>query len=493
MRVTRSWSSSMAAIKILGTALVLALAGGAVSAAYPLVGIVAVAGVVIALAGMLVVPRLRAAAVARTSTLPTEFYRQVPVALMFASLVQIFYKSATSSSVGLAGIYEFALEGIAAGVVLLGVQSGKLRLALPGPAAAWALVGVFAMASAAWAPSTTLTLLKGGQLLVVGIVVPLLSVNFPDRDAAGRFLGRFGAALLAGLAVVQAATSGPGSLWHTYELGNPMYVDGRVRLSLEQIYPLTLGVLTGGLVMLLLVSHPRRLDWLAIGFLAVVQYLTFSRGPSAILVAMIGLYVLFRLLGRLAGSTLGGLVSGLSLAGVVAVGILALTNSPALLGQLGHVVPSDLGSLNGRLPLWQDTMGQILKAAQTPAGVFLGHGFASFRFYGLNVFSYAGETHNAPLQVAYELGLLGFTLWLGAVVACAVQVWNSRAGLVNNLIRLLPIVYLLLVEMTDSALADSRSFVLLILLFYAWRFRDGLPRRVEEPARVALAEPMGVR
>lgn len=482
VRAARDLSGGASAARIVAAAVVLALVGGAVSARYPLAGLGAGAIIILGLAAALVIPRLRAFAVARASTLPAEFYRQAPVALMFASLAQIFYKSATSSSVGLAGIYEFALEGLAVVVTLLGIQSGKLRVALPAPALLWALVGALAMVSEAWAPSSTLALLKGGQLLTIGLVVPLLSVNFASREEAARFLGRFGAGLMALLAVIQAVVSKPSSLYRAYELGNPMYVDGRVRLSLMQIYPLTLGIMAGALVVLLLVNQPKRADWLAIAFLVVLQYLSFSRGPTAILAGTVVLYVLLRVLGRLAGSTIGGIGTAVGLLAILAAFVLAVSNSPALVGMLGHFLPSDTSSLNGRLPVWRDTINQIVLAAQTPAGALFGHGFASFRFYGLDKFSYAGETHNAPLQVAYEMGLLGLTLWLAAVTACAVQVWNSRVGLVNNLIRLLPILYIVLVELTDSSLADSRSWVLLILLFYSWRFRDGQPRRVEEPA-----------
>lgn len=461
----------------------LAVAVGAASAVFPPAGMLAVLAV--AVVGPIIVMVARDAG-SLTRAIGARLYLYVPVALLFTSLIQIVRRSATSSSFGFAAVYEFALEGFAVALVLLGLRAERLTFRWTVPAILWGALGVFAMTSAIWSPSPLLSMLKGGQLLTLGVVVPLLSANFPDRDAIARFLGRYAAALFAAIMLFQAATQGVGSMWRTYEIGNPMYVDGRVRLSLLEIYPLTLGLVTGALILLVLVSKPQPVDWLVIGFLSAINVLTFSRGPLVILVALLPVFVILRLLSRLGRASAWTVVVVLGIVGLLLVAALFVLNGTgAPLGLVQRYLPTDATSLNGRLPLWNDTVGRILAMAYTPAGLFLGHGFASFRFYGLGLFSYAGETHNAPLQVLYELGLGGLFLWLAAVGSCLVQVWNDRIALSQNLIRLLPLIYLLAEEMLDSSLADSRSFVLLILLLYSFRFRDGLTR--ERSAHTAPA------
>lgn len=462
------WTLALSLIGIVVAAAVGALIAVAPSAALGAIGLLVAAAAGTAL---LLGPRLLARV---TTKVGAGFYLYVPAALLFASLVQILNRPATSSSLGVAALYEFALQGAAVGLIVLGIQERRLRFRLSTPGILWGLVGFFAMLSAVWAPSEKVSLLKGGQLLILGVFGTVLSVNFPDRETIARFLGRFAAVLFALLMLFQAVTQGPGSLYRTYEIGNPMYVDGRVRLSLLAIYPLTLGLVTGALILLLLVSRPRLADWIAIIFLGVINYLSYSRSPLAIMGALIVVYLLLRLISYSRGASLWTAIAVIVGVGfIIAFVIMALNSTNVVSELLKSYLPSDTTSLNGRLPLWRDTMGQILAAAATPVGLLLGHGFASFRFYGLTQFSYAGETHNAPLQVLYELGLVGICLWTVAVVSCFVQVWNRRVGLTRNLIRLLPLIYLIAAEMLDSSLADSRSFVLLILLLYSFRFRDG--------------------
>jgi O-antigen ligase len=130
-------------------------------------------------------------------------------------------------------------------------------------------------------------------------------------------------------------------------------------------------------------------------------------------------------------------------------------------------VPTDASTLNGRLPLWHATVQNVLGEAVGTRELLFGHGFASFRYFGLSLFAYAGEAHNAALQVLYELGLVGLAVWTVAILVTFHQMWRSGAGLRERLFVALFCVYLIAIESADSSLADSRSFLLILILLYA--------------------------
>jgi O-antigen ligase len=121
-------------------------------------------------------------------------------------------------------------------------------------------------------------------------------------------------------------------------------------------------------------------------------------------------------------------------------------------------------TLNGRTPLWGYTTDTIVASPLTK--VVFGHGYGTFRIYGKRKFAYGGEAHNAYLQILFELGVVGLAVMIVVLVKLLKSMPVSGPGWRRRMESSIPVLYLLICGIYDSALADSRSFELLFLVAY---------------------------
>lgn len=392
---------------------------------------------------------------------PGSYLAPVALSLAFISLIPIQLRDPTAEGLGIQSIYEFSLQGLTMALILIALAGKRMRLDITPALVLWVGFGLWALFSAYWAPQMPLAALKGLQLIALAIIATAAASQFQDRYQAVRFLAWLTVLAIIGMAFVQLVIAGPVSLIVGYEFG-------RQRLTLLALHPLVLGGLAGAVAVLLLVHRPRGLDWLAFAALAAVTALADARAPLALLIVMTILYLVLRS-GFTAYSRIVGVVVG-SVAAILVIALwLIVANSPTY--SAPEVLPDhdseEVRTLNGRIPLWEAVFEQGQQQSDVERGTLFGHGFASFRHFGLDRYAFAGDAHNAPIQVLFELGVVGVVVWTFAVLACARLIWNHTGDSRSSLISLIPVLYILGVQMLEASLADSRSFLLVVLLVYA--------------------------
>jgi O-antigen ligase len=412
------------------------------------------------------------AASARTVLFP------LGIAIVFISLLRIDVRDARAESLGVQAFFELGLQGIAAILILLGLAWTRSGVRFSPALVLWSAVGALGILSAFWAPQPALATLKGSQLILLVAVVGAGASQFADRVQAVRFTAWLLVVLLLGMALLQMLIEGPSSLVAGYEMG-------RERLTLLAIHPLVLGGLSGTAAVLLIAHRPQGLDWIAVTILVGVTGLADARFPFIILIVSVAFIFALRSVDpsrlQVAGALLGGLLLIALIGGIL---ITENTSRPGVGAWFASVDWENVRSLNGRVPLWQAIFELQRLRHENGLAILLGEGFGSFRYFGLDLFAYAGDAHNAPIQVLFELGVVGVIVWFGAVIACAWSVWRSRNTLREQVIVTVPILYILGVQMMEASLADSRSFLLILLILYA--HAGSSASVVDSPARAQL-------
>jgi O-antigen ligase len=408
------------------------------------------------------------AAPARTVLFP------LGIAIVFISLLRIDVRDARAESLGVQAFFELGLQGAAAILIFLGVAQTSRRISITPALVLWSAVGALGILSAFWAPQPALALFKGGQLILLVAVVSAGASQFADRVQAVRFAAWLLVFVLLGMALLQMLTEGPSSLVAGYEMG-------RERLTLLAIHPLVLGGLSGTAAVLLIAHQPKGIDWIAVATLVGVTGFADARAPFIMLIATVVIVIALRSVSSLRLRLVGGL---LLVAIIAAVLVTENTSRPGVGARLASVDWENVRSLNGRVPLWQAIFELRGLRSENELVILLGEGFGSFRYFGLDLFAYAGDAHNAPIQVLFELGVVGVIVWFGAVIACAWAVWSSQKTLREQIIVTVPILYILGIQMMEASLADSRSFLLILLILYA--HAGSSASVVDSPARAEL-------
>jgi O-antigen ligase len=451
--------------------LCVALAAGAVAALFPML-----AGALLALAIGIVPLALFIRSMSRgISQSRGSLLTVVGLTLIFFSLIRIADRDPTSTALGIQAMFEFALQGAALGLIFLGLYISGERIRFSGAALLWIAFGTYALFTAFWAPQPMLTMSKGVQFLALVVAVTLAASRFEDRYQGVRFFAWLVTFAILGSVMIQVALSGPASLLEAA-------ADGRTRLHIFSIHPIALGILSSMLALILLVNKPRGIDWIPVPILIVVTVLTAARAPLGILLMMIVVYAMLR--SRINFRSYLGWASIAVLAGVfLLVGPSILpsasgdSGATATLGQLER----DITTLNGRIPVWQAVLDRANSVSDQQMSIVIGHGYGSFRLFGLDLFAYGGDAHNALIQVFAELGFFGATLWVAAIGACFKNVWRTGNGTRDRMILSLPIVFIVGTQMMDASMADSRSFVLVVLLFYSHIAWTQLPAGTSKP------------
>ncbi|MGJ3223606.1 O-antigen ligase family protein [Geobacillus thermoleovorans] len=387
---------------------------------------------------------------------------KVIVLLFFISLFRLSTEDPKSSSIGIQEIFELVLQTLGVLLLIIGVFRGKVKLSISGSTILWILFGVLTIFSAFWSPSVVLSVLKGIQLIVFVTVLTILSSQFANQRDISRFISYTGTVILLLILLIQYFVGGLDSIWKVYEAGNLIYGEnGRQRLSVLSTHPGEIGALVGAFSLMLVVNNPKGIDWFIISILFIINILTDARTALLILLFLLIVYIFLQFLIMPKHPYIKISIVFFIFSPLLCLGFIFYVNNFLI-----DLVPEDIGTLNGRIPLWSAILQEMWFGANAHLSLLFGHGFSSFRFFGLNLFDYAGEAHNAALQVFFELGIVGFALWSSAILSSLVRVWNKDHSILENIISLLPLIYLLMLQMMGSALADSRSFYLFLLLLY---------------------------
>jgi O-antigen ligase len=472
------------ALKAAIAAIVIAAVGGVVVAVQPSVAIIGVAASAAAVSGLLVMRGVGRDLLAEREGLVA----QLSILLVLASLVRIAGRDALGGDLGTQALFEFALQAVAMGLVLVTMALYGARLRVTPSLAFWIAVGLTAMISAFWAPQQMIALIKGGQLIMLCAIVAFAAMQFTDRYQAIRFIVWATVVVVLVSLIAQGFIGGFGSLFEGAErLWTPVGEE-RYRLSALSIHPIMLGNLTAAAAILLLAHHPRGVDWVAFGFLGTVCFLTNARAAFILFVLVVLAYAAVRAFEfprhRLA-STLG--VGSILTVLVSAWIYLANTGGFTLPSMITDLDERDIRTLNGRIPLWQSIFQEGAAASETGLGLLTGYGYTSFRHFGLDRFAYAGDAHNAFIQTFFEIGVIGAILWLLAIGFGAWQAMRLGRGLLIKFYMSLPVVYILATQMVDALLADSRSFLLVFLVFHAHAaYALSLEQRADEQSESTL-------
>jgi O-antigen ligase len=386
-------------------------------------------------------------------------YLLLGFALAFMSLIRVDVREATSTSLGLQARFELALQLLAVSCIVLASIVGRISVRLTPALLLWITFGAFAVLSALWAPQPQLAAFKGLQLIALVTITAITAMQFGSRQAAARLLAWLTTVTLSGAIVLQVLMGGVGSLLQSYEMG-------RTRLTVLSIHPLILGGVAGAAAILLLAQHPRGFDWAAVTFLTAVTVLTAARAPMAVLAVLAIAWIVVRFSTPKYRFAFGiaGVAGAVLLPGILT---LLVRSGWSISSLLDGMNTRNFRTLNGRIPLWQETLNRVDVASGSGLNLLNGLGYASFRYVGLEVYSFAGDAHNALLQVYVELGVIGVLLWSLAVLACVRSAWSSAPSLRGRLLDVLPVLYILAIQTMEASLADSRSFLLIFLVFYA--------------------------
>lgn len=137
---------------------------------------------------------------------------------------------------------------------------------------------------------------------------------------------------------------------------------------------------------------------------------------------------------------------------LLAVALLALVVTfgmflPGGQGIVDRFSGQDIETGNERLPIWEATLEAF--SAGDIREIILGHGLGSSRAVVQERFGSLTSTHNAYLQVLYELGLTGLTLFVFLHVALLIR--STRVHGVYGLVMLGLVSYLMTVNLAMSA------------------------------------------
>ena len=280
------------------------------------------------------------------------------------------------------------------------------------------IMGLFiywALLSSLWSPNPVLTLAKAGELAIVALVAVMVVSVAARRPSSLERLANILAWVF--ILVVGALLVSNLVLYGTLIPMRSALVDGVIpvgEIGAETVRPrFVLGYLNplataDWLAMAVIILIASRLNlWLKLlltpGYWA-LRWLTDGRGPMAgALVAVPAILLL-----RVRRHDLRVLLAG----GAISIFLLAyaLYSKSDLVKLVDQLWTPDMSTLNGRTGVWEVAISAI------PQRLFTGYGYFASRYVLLQVFSWAGHTHNSFIEIALSTGLVGLFLLTAFVV-----------------------------------------------------------------------------
>jgi O-antigen ligase len=298
----------------------------------------------------------------------------------------------------------------------------------------------WALCSTLWSRNSLYTFGKAAEFFLLVYIAALIIICYrrlPTRPRSG-IEGLITAAAL--ITVVLAAIS------NTIIWDNPLhfhYNEGRVRLSFGYSHPLETGDFCAVAALVAFssaLSLPTRL--LTTSVLVAIVYLTDARSTLIFLFIALCVSAVLRI-----RSFNGRLIA----TGVVGMAIYAGAIF-FIQGDLSFL-PGDFATLNTRTILWYDSL-EIAYAHP-----FLGVGFFDTADYLVSIFEWAGNAHNAYLEVILATGLIGFFLLLFFL---AYGVWLCAKTKNHALIAVF--LFVLLESVFNPLLFSPRTPMLVLVL-----------------------------
>ena len=310
----------------------------------------------------------------------------------------------TSNALNASRIAELGLLALAAGAITVAILHRRCPISLVSraPLIAFAFV-LWAMLSSIWSLNPILSFARGVTLMLLLYITAGLTIYIRDiSDDSVRATGIIMTSALLGSIVVLLLANV--LIWGTaLNFSEDTAWSGRPgRLFFAQSGPLDTGELLSLAIIMSAFSIQRQLAKIAlIGGLFWLLYLTDARN----LIVFVPLALAVGLFQR--GSTqLRFILASAAACAFVVLIIFALN------GDLVKILPNDLWTLNGRTPLWDKAAGYIA------ANPFLGVGYYASRYYLMDSHFFAGHAHNAYVDTAMSLGLIGLLLLVAFLVYC---------------------------------------------------------------------------
>jgi O-antigen ligase len=329
----------------------------------------------------------------------------------------------TSGALNASRIAELGSLGIAAGIITIAILRRRCTISVvSGPLLPIVvLFTLWAMFSAIWSVNPILSFARGSMLLMMVYIAVALAIYIRDISSDSvRAVGIIMASALLGSIVVLlfaniilSGTPLPfteGSSWS----GRPG------RLYFGQAGPLETGELLA-LAIVISAFGIRRLGTkvVLLFVLFVLLYLTNARNLLVFVPVAIA-----------AGLFRSGSIRTRFLLTSVAIGAFSLLLIFVFSGDFARILPKDISTFNGRTPLWAIAGENI---GENP---FLGVGYYATRYYLTATLWTPGHTHNAYVETAMSLGLIGLSMLL-IFLAYSIRVSISdKSGLLATILVL---------------------------------------------------------
>lgn len=363
----------------------------------------------------------------------------------------------TSNALNAARIMELGLLAAAAGVISLAIIYSRCSIKLSSRVPLIVFVFcIWAMLSSLWSTNPILSFARGATLTILLYIAVCLViyVRHVAADSVRAMSIVITTALLASIALLLVSNL---FIYGTlFQFTDVTSWSGRLgRLILAQSRPLETGELLSLAIVVTTLTVVRMGPRVALlCLLSWMLYLTDARN----LIAFTPIALAFAWFQR--GSTQLRFIMG-----AAATCGLFLLVTLAVSGDLSQILPSDIATLNGRTPLWAKSAGIV---AENP---LLGVGYYASRFYLMDSHFFAGHAHNAYVETALGIGLVGLALLLaiffiavklsvssGNAVLTAIVVLCGLGSLFNPLILASnPHTFILLVMVLVVAEQSARS------------------------------------
>ena len=356
--------------------------------------------------------------------------------------------AALDSSVDMVIVAELAMFAAVALYLFLTVALPPRRRRLPMLlVAAWTLATILAV-SASWAPSPTLALVRGGQLLITLSLATAIARRADQRDLA----------LIA----------------HAYVLVVTCWIV--LGLFVRRPPPLTAGRFGW------LYTHPVVAgSLLVMSTIILASWSTRRGGPRFLSTPTIRVLLVIHAGALLATQTRGAViavVAGLATLVWLRLGsrrridmvILAAVSSPLVIALAASIVRGfllrggsyeELRSLNSRTNLWSDAVTEVGK------NPIFGRGYFSAREIFLDSIGLGGS-HNAYIEIAVSAGLLGVAAFVWVIGSATVALWRLRHHQQQPLLAALLVAALVNAISTEYLAGAGTGANVLFLVLLGW-------------------------
>ncbi|MFN0088686.1 MAG: O-antigen ligase family protein [Acidimicrobiales bacterium] len=328
---------------------------------------------------------------------------------LWAATISFAHRTANESLSGAIDTTHLQRIGfVAVAFLLVASTAGSLRRPRAEPLTLFLIYGVIALASVLWSASPVATAGKAAELLVAVLVVwqtarladaPRLLLRLVDWTLL--FNGVLLAVALVGYAVAPQIFSEPSRGVFRYQLAAPYMSSNAVA-----VLGATLAVVALARFLSLRPGDGRR-GFHAVVALGFAAFPFLAQGRTGIAILAVGVSILM-LRRRPSLATL------IVFPAVAAVGVMMLTELATFVVRGQNV--NQVETLSGRTALWDLALDGVAASPWVGYGFGVG-GREAFATVGLEGF---GDTissvHNGPLEVLLGLGVLGFAVWLPAVL-----------------------------------------------------------------------------